>query len=194
MTKFFSLPVAVAALLVLSACNEYVSQQPQDAPARNEPAPYIAQEPAPVPVAEQEPQQTPSPTAEQPVPAQKQPEPEAKQSSYTAGAIQIYSPTAYAEALADGKTVIIDFHASWCPICAANAPGIRAAFESTANPNVVGFIADYDKETALENQFGVSSQSTLVKVRGSDPQSAVKVSTLGPGPLTQEQVAAFIQS
>jgi len=114
--------------------------------------------------------------------------------SYRAGAIQQYSATAYAEALRDGKTVIIDFHASWCPICAANAPGIRAAFESTGNQNVVGFIADYDKETALENQFEVSSQSTLVKVKGSDPQNAKKVSTLGPGPLTQEQVATFIQS
>jgi len=194
MTKFFSLPVAAAALLILSACNGYVSQRTQDTPARNEPAPQIAQEPESVPVAEQEPQQTPPPAAEQPVPVQKQPEPEAKQRSYTAGAIQTYSATAYAEALADGKTVVLDFHASWCPICAANAPGIRAAFESTANPNVVGFIADYDKETALENQFGVSSQSTLVKVRGNDPQSATKVSTLGPGPLTQEQVATFIRS
>lgn len=121
-------------------------------------------------------------------------QPSQNQSSYEAGAIQAYSPTVYAEALADGKTVIIDFHASWCPTCAANAPGIRAAFESTANPNVVGFIADYDIETALENQFGVSSQSTLVKVRGSDPSSAKKVSTLGPGPLTQQQVETFIQS
>ncbi|PIR49662.1 hypothetical protein COU79_03685 [Candidatus Peregrinibacteria bacterium CG10_big_fil_rev_8_21_14_0_10_54_7] len=193
MMKFFSLPVAAAALLVLSACNGYVSQKPQDAPARNEPAPQIAQEPDPVPVAQQEPAQTPPP-AQQPVPTQQQPTPTPTQRSYTAGAIQTYSPTAYAEALADGKTVVIDFHASWCPICAANAPGIRAAFESTNDASVVGFIADYDKETALENQFGVSSQSTLVKVRGNDPQSATKVSTLGPGPLTQEQVATFIRS
>ncbi len=191
MMKFFFLPAAVSSLLVLSACNGYVSQQPQDAPSRNEPTPQVTQEPKPVPVAEQE--QTPT-SAQQPVPTQQQPTSAPKQRSYIAGAIQTYSPTAYAEALADGKTVIIDFHASWCPICAANAPGIRAAFESTNNASVVGFIADYDKETVLENQFGVSSQSTLVKVRGSDPQSATKVSTLGPGPLTQEQVAAFIQS
>ncbi len=193
MMKLFSLPVAAAALLVLSACNGYVSQRPQNAPARNEPAAQIAQEPEPVPVPEEEPQQTPPP-AQQPVPTQQQPTPAPTQRSYKAGAIQTYSQTAYAEALADGKTVVIDFHASWCPICAANAPGIRAAFESTANPNVVGFIADYDKETALENQFGISSQSTLVKVRGGDPQSATKISTLGPGPLTQEQVATFIRS
>jgi len=184
MMKFFSLPVAAAALLVFSACNGYVSKQTQDVPSSDEPTPQVAQEPM----------QTPPPVIEQPVPAQKQPEPVAKQRSYTAGAIQTYSPTAYAEALADGKTVVLDFHASWCPTCVKNAPGIRAAFESTNNANVVGFIADYDKETALENQFGVSSQSTLVKVRGSDPQSATKVSTLGPGPLTQEQVATFIQS
>lgn len=133
--------------------------------------------------------------SQQPVePSPVAPKAQVAQEPYHAGAIQQYSPVAYAAALADGKTVIIDFHASWCPICAANAPGIRAAFESTANPNAVGFIADYDKETALENQFGVSSQSTLVKVRGSDPQNAKNVGILGPGPLTQQQVEAFIRS
>lgn len=127
---------------------------------------------------------------QQPPAAQQQ---QAPQATYQAGAIQDYTPAAYAQALEDGKTVVLDFHASWCPTCAANAPGIRAAFESTNNIDVVGFIADYDKETALENQFGVSTQSTLVKVRGSDPKSARKIDVLGPGPLTQEQVAAFIQ-
>lgn len=192
MTKFLSLPLAVFSLLFLSACNGFVSQQPQGTPDRNEPAPQVAQEPEPVPAMQQEPEQTPPPTQQaEPV---RQTEPTPTQRSYRAGAIQAYSQTAYAEALADGKTVVLDFHADWCPVCAANAPGIRAAFESTSNANVVGFIANYDTETALENQFGVSSQSTLVKVRGSDPKSAKKVSTLGPGPLTQEQVAAFIQS
>lgn len=180
MIKFFSLPLAVTSLVFLSACQGPLSQKTQDVPQRNEPVPQVVQEPVPVPAPQEEPTQQPSPVQ--------------KQRSYRAGVIQTYSSTSYAEALADGKTVVIDFHASWCPICAANAPGIRAAFESTANQNVVGFIADYDIETALENQFGVSSQSTLVKVRGSDPKNAAKVGTLGPGPLTQEQVVAFIQS
>lgn len=192
MAKFLSLPLAVSSLLILSACNGYVSKKPQDTPPRNAPVPQVAREPEPAPVAQDAPTQK-LPT-QQLAPAQKQPESAPKQRSYRTGTIQTYSPTAYAEALADSKTIIIDFHASWCPICAANAPGIRAAFESTANQNVVGFIADYDIETALENQFGVSSQSTLVKIRGSDSENAKKVGTLGPGPLTQEQVAAFIQS
>jgi len=122
------------------------------------------------------------------------PKAQVAEGSYRAGTIQTYSSAAYAQALADGKDVIIDFHASWCDICVKNAPGIRAAFESTNNTNVIGFIADYDKETALENQFGVSSQSTLVKVRGSDPTSAKKVGTIGPGPITQQQMELFIQS
>lgn len=129
-------------------------------------------------------------SAEPPVARQKQ----VTQALYRAGTLQEYTPAAYAQALADGKTAILDFHADWCEICVKNFPYINAAFESTSNPNVVGFKANYDIETALENQFGVTTQSTLVKVRGNDPQSAKKVGTLGPGPLTQEQVEAFIQS
>lgn len=165
MAKLFILPVASAGFLLLSACQGLLSQQPptQTRPPTQQPAIVRQEEPAPT------------------------------QRSYKAGTIQTYSPVAYAEALADGKDVIIDFHANWCAICAANAPGIRAAFKSAKHANVVGFIADYDKETALENQFGVSTQSTLVKVRGGDPKSATKIGTLGPGPLTQQQVEAFIQ-
>lgn len=131
---------------------------------------------------------------QQPDPSPVVPRVQVAQESYRAGALQTYSSTAYAEALSDGKTVIIDFHADWCEICVKNFPYIRAAFEHTSNPNVVGFKANYDTETALENQFGVTMQSTLVKVRGNSPEIAEKVSTLGPGPLTQEQIEAFIQS
>jgi len=183
--------MAISTLLILSACQSYSAQQPKDASQRSDkPSTQVTQEPEPAAAVQDEPAQTPPPTQQ----TEKKVESKPSQRSYTAGTIQTYSATAYAEALADGKTVIIDFHASWCPICAANASGIRAAFQSTSNADVVGFIADYDTETALENQFGVFSQSTLVKVKGGDPQSAKKVGTLGPGPLTQEQVAAFIQS
>lgn len=133
--------------------------------------------------------------SQQPVePSPVAPKAQVAQKTYRAGALQTYSPAAYAEALADGKTVIIDFHADWCEICVKNFPSIRAAFENMSNPNVIGFKANYDTETSLENQFGVTTQSTLVKVRGSDPKSARKLGTLGPGPLTQEQVEAFIES
>ncbi len=114
--------------------------------------------------------------------------------AYTSGALQEYSSTAYAEALRDGKTVILDFHANWCPVCRQNAPHIKKAFEGSQQQTVVGFIVNYDTETTLLEQFGVSMQSTLVKVRGSEPARAEKIDAIGPGPLTQEQVSSFIQS
>lgn len=100
-----------------------------------------------------------------------------------------YNKEAYEAALAEGKTVFLDFHASWCSTCLSNAPKIEAAFEKLEDDSIVGFRADYDKETALKRQLGVNFQSTLLLVRpdGSTTQ-------LGPGFVSENQVISFLES
>ncbi len=109
--------------------------------------------------------------------------------TYSAGAYQDFSQSAYEQALTDGKTVILDFHADWCPTCRANEPIIESVFQSNTNLNLIGFKVNYDTEIALKKIFNIASQSTIIKT-SKDAASL----QLGPGPVTVESFTAFIQS
>ena len=65
-------------------------------------------------------------------------------------------------ALAAGKPVIVDFSASWCPTCKAQKPIVEGLMKEKKLEPVTLFVADYDKETALKKQLGVTQQSTFV--------------------------------
>lgn len=113
----------------------------------------------------------------------------ADQTTYSAGAYQDFSQVAYEQALADGKTVILDFHADWCPTCRANEPIITSVFNSNTDTNIVGFKVDYDNEVELKRTFNVVSQSTIIKTSANGDTRQ-----LGPGPVTTGSFTAFIQS
>lgn len=64
---------------------------------------------------------------------------------------------------AKGKKRVFFFHATWCPTCKT------ANEEITGRPDgipedVVLFKTDYDKETALKRQYGITYQHTFVLV------------------------------
>ncbi|MBI2575364.1 thioredoxin family protein [Candidatus Woesearchaeota archaeon] len=76
-----------------------------------------------------------------------------------------YRESAYKQALADGKIVYLEFHATWCPICREQEPHIFSAFNSLENPGVVGFRVNYDREAALKREFNVAYQHTRVIIK-----------------------------
>lgn len=79
----------------------------------------------------------------------------------TAGSYQVYSAEKIALA-ATGKVVLF-FHASWCPTCRALNTDIEA--NTTSIPAGVTILkTDYDQETELKKQYGVTTQHTLVQV------------------------------
>lgn len=79
-----------------------------------------------------------------------------------------FSQEAYDKALQDKKIVVLNFYANWCPICRAEEPDVKAAFNSLNNPNVVGFQVNYNDdrtdaaEEALARRYGVTYQHTKV--------------------------------
>jgi thioredoxin 1 len=81
-----------------------------------------------------------------------------------------YTPELLASELAAGKTVFIDFKASWCPTCAAQGRAIDALkAENPAYDQSISFlVADWDEwgEGDLVKQLNIPRRSTLVILKG----------------------------
>jgi thiol-disulfide isomerase/thioredoxin len=77
-----------------------------------------------------------------------------------------YDKAAFEKAIAEGRPVIVDFFADWCPTCKAQKPLVRDLLNDPKMKNVTLFVADYDKEKDLKKALRVSSQSTFVVFKG----------------------------
>ena len=73
---------------------------------------------------------------------------------------QSYTPEAVASV--DGNIVLF-FHASWCPSCRGLNSDIEKNIENIPS-DVTILKVDYDKETALKQKYGVTTQHTLIQV------------------------------
>jgi thiol-disulfide isomerase/thioredoxin len=79
----------------------------------------------------------------------------------TAGTFEAYSPEKLA--LANGGTVVLFFHANWCPSCRGLENDLNAKLSQIpSNTHILKL--DYDTETELKKQYGVIRQHTLVVV------------------------------
>ncbi len=81
--------------------------------------------------------------------------------SSPASAYLPYSEAALNNALDQGKRVVINFRASWCPNCTAASNNIIDNLDLLPS-DVIILEADYDTETALKAKYGVSRQTTFV--------------------------------
>lgn len=83
-----------------------------------------------------------------------------------AGDIKPYDQAAFTEAKDSGKTVLLDFHADWCPVCKKQGPLLQSLAQEDKFKDVVVFKVNYDKESALKKHLKVTSQSTLIVLKG----------------------------
>ncbi|KPP92920.1 MAG: thioredoxin family protein [Erythrobacter sp.] len=99
-----------------------------------------------------------------------------------------YSDAAFAAAQAEGRPILIDVHASWCPVCARQQPLIERAAEDPANADLVVFRLDFDSQKAEQRRFRVTKQSTLIAFDGKRETARLLGSTDG------EAIARLIAS
>ena len=79
---------------------------------------------------------------------------------------QHYDKAAFEKSLAEGKPVIVEFFADWCPTCKAQKPIVQELMRDAKMKEITLFVADYDKEKDLKKTLRVSQQSTFVVFKG----------------------------
>lgn len=74
-----------------------------------------------------------------------------------------YSPETLKAEIAEDHKVVLFFHAPWCPFCKAADAAFKAKLDQIP-ANVVILKTDYDSNTALKQQYGVTYQHTFVQI------------------------------
>ena len=85
----------------------------------------------------------------------------------------------------DGKTVLVDFWATWCGPCRMIAPVLEEVAKE--RPDVTVCKVDVDEERELALEYGVSSIPTLLVFR------AGKVVNQSIGAMPKERILAMLQ-
>ena len=83
-----------------------------------------------------------------------------------AGDIKPYSQAEFDKLAADGKAVVVDVSATWCPTCKAQKPIVDGLMKQPAYKDVTLLTVDFDAEKSTLKKFKVSMQSTLVAFKG----------------------------
>jgi thiol-disulfide isomerase/thioredoxin len=83
-----------------------------------------------------------------------------------AWARQPFDATAFAQAQAAGKTILVDVYASWCPTCRQQQPIITRL--QTERPDLVVFTVDFDRSKDVLKRFRAQFQSTLIVFKGKE--------------------------
>ena len=99
-----------------------------------------------------------TPQSSTPAPSSSTPQPTSSSSSTQAGKFVDYSEDIIANTTG---TKILFFHAPWCPQCKA----LEASIKAGKIPDGVTIIkVDYDSSQKLKQKYGVTVQTTLVRV------------------------------
>ena len=82
----------------------------------------------------------------------------------------IVNPTAaeFKQMLAEKKTFLVDFYATWCGPCKMMAPTIEKLAEELADLAVIGKL-NVDENGEIAAQYGIMSIPTLVVFKGGHP-------------------------
>lgn len=83
-----------------------------------------------------------------------------------AGEIKPFSPQEFDHLTQQGKPVVLDISAPWCPTCKVQKPIIEGLMQQPAYKDVTLLTIDFDTSKAALKQFKVTMQSTLVAFKG----------------------------
>lgn len=77
-----------------------------------------------------------------------------------------FEQAAFAKAQQEGKPILVDITASWCPTCAAQKPILDKLAAEPQFKDLIIFKLDYTTQRDAVRAMDARSQSTLVAFRG----------------------------
>jgi len=77
-----------------------------------------------------------------------------------------FTQQAFASAQHEGKPILLDISATWCPTCAKQRPILSQLMADPAFKDLVVYQVDYDSQKDVVRALGAQMQSTLVVFHG----------------------------
>jgi thioredoxin 1 len=77
-----------------------------------------------------------------------------------------FSADAFAEAQKQGKSILVDIFAPWCPVCRAQNPILVQLTREAQFNNLFVFKVDFDNQKADVRALKAQQQSTLIVYKG----------------------------
>jgi thiol-disulfide isomerase/thioredoxin len=77
-----------------------------------------------------------------------------------------FTQQAFAQAQKAGRPILVHIWASWCPVCAAQAPTLSQIEADPAYKNLIVYTVNFDTQKDVVKQFGARIQSTLIVFHG----------------------------
>ena len=77
-----------------------------------------------------------------------------------------FDQAAFAQAQAQGRPILVEVFAPWCPTCRAQSPIVRTIAADAVFANLVVFRIDYDNQRDEWRALKVRRQSTLIAYNG----------------------------
>jgi thioredoxin 1 len=77
-----------------------------------------------------------------------------------------FDAAAFAAAQKEGKSILVDIFAAWCPVCRAQNPILVQLTREPKYKDLVVFKVDFDTQTDDVRALKAQSQSTLIAFKG----------------------------
>lgn len=104
-----------------------------------------------------------------------------------AAGIAAFDHHQFAEAQKAGKSIVVDVHADWCPVCKKQAPILEKLSSDKAFSGVAFFRLNFDSEKEILKQWNVEYQSTILVFKGSQEKAR------STGDTDQKKIRALIE-
>jgi thioredoxin-like negative regulator of GroEL len=98
-----------------------------------------------------------------------------------------FDQKAFEAAQASGRSILVEVHAPWCPVCKRQEPILAKLGTTPKFKNMVAFKIDFDSQKDLLQRFNVQKQSTLIVFKG---RKEISRSTGDSNPQSIEQLLA----